>query len=101
MIKSRSFQLPFFVILFFAYITFIQVIGTVQLWQDAFIYFSYAVNLLQTGIYGSTSGVPDMAREPGYGFFLAIVLRILRFIGWIKNYAEAGKSPGIYGISVI
>jgi 4-amino-4-deoxy-L-arabinose transferase-like glycosyltransferase len=37
----------------------------------------YAVNLLQTGVYGLTPGVPDAILPPGYSYFLAGVYALL------------------------
>lgn len=45
-------------------------------WSDAFEYSSHATNLLQSGLYSFDGTHFDVAREPGYPFFLTIVYKI-------------------------
>jgi hypothetical protein len=61
--------------------------------NDSRAYFSYARNLVDTGVYGDAPGLPDMAREPGYGAFLAVLLfafdHVQSFTGWIGTSTES------------
>ncbi|MGE4232447.1 MAG: hypothetical protein AB7F43_03875 [Bacteriovoracia bacterium] len=56
-------------------------IGDTSFWADAQSYFDYALNLVRTGIFGLTAGVADMQREPGYPFFLSLLIRIFQTLG--------------------
>lgn len=87
--------------LFVVYVIFLPVLGSVKLWQDSQLYFAYARNFLDTGVYGVLPNIPDMDREPGYALFFAGILKALRFTGIIKAYDDAGVTPGLYMVVMV
>ncbi len=59
------------------YVAIILITAKPNLHDESEAYFNYGLNLVRTGVYGIVPAIPDDLREPGYGFFLSVILRPL------------------------
>lgn len=58
------------------YALLLSLVANTDLMNDSGQYYKYAQNLVQTGVYGLEPGVPDAHREPGYGVFLSLIMKL-------------------------
>lgn len=65
-------------------------LGNPILADDSWQYYLYAKNLFETGIYGEATGIPDMKREPGYGWFLFFFYSASKTLG--LNWTEVPRT---------
>lgn len=73
---------------------------TSGIYYDSVQYVAYGANLLREGVYGAIQGVPDMNREPGYGFYLAALFGLVRGVG-LADLASLSLPEGIFWVKVL
>lgn len=67
---------------------------------DSLQYLGYGRSLLESGVYGSVLGVPDMNREPGYGFYLAALISLASWVSGIQDFSQLEVPANVFWLKL-